>query len=133
MPRKPVVIDVTPLSQAGGTVNCIIDPPPAHKKNGKIRLDKGEAYTLQFNLRPGNLPTLKFKPDVGGSCDAFWSDASTCPSSSMNATQYPSQSLQGTKRLDVDVDVETGGSPLEIHYRLNFDQNRSFDPIIIHE
>jgi hypothetical protein len=49
----------------------------------------------------------------------------------MNVPQYPDQSLQGAKRLDVD--VEAAGLPLEIHYRLNFDQGRSFDPIIIHE
>ena len=84
-------------------------------------------------MRPGNIPTLKFKPEVGGICDAFWSDANDCPLSSTNVPQYPSQSLQGANRLEVDVDVETGGSPMEIHYRLNFDQERSFDPIIIHE
>lgn len=131
MLRERVEIDVTPLSQSDSTVNCSIDPPPAHKKNGNIRLDKGGSYTLQFNLRPGNIPTLKFKPEVGGSCDAFWSDGNGCPLSSMNVPQYPGQSLQGAKRLDVD--VEPVGSPAEIHYRLNFDEGRSFDPIIIHE
>jgi hypothetical protein len=133
MPRKRVEIQVTPLSQVGATVNCDIDPPPAHKKNGNIRLDKGDTYTLQFNLRPGNIPTLQFKPEVGGSCDAFWSQANICPLTSMNDPQYPDQSLQGVKRLDVDVDVEHGEGTVEIHYRLNFDQGRSFDPIIIHE
>jgi len=133
MPRERVLIDVTPLSESGGTVDCNIDPPPGHKKNGNIRLDKGNAYTLQFNLKPGAIPTLKFKPEAGGSCDAFWSCENTCPLSSMNVPQYPDQSLHGAKRLDVDVDVEQGGPPLEIHYRLNFDQGRSFDPIIIHE
>jgi hypothetical protein len=133
MPRKRVEIEVTPLSQTGSTVNCNVDPPSDHKKNGHIRLDKGETYTLQFNLRPGSLPTLQFKPDVGGTCDAFWSDPNLCPPSSMNAGQYSNPSLHGVKRLDVDVDVEPGGAPLEIHYRLNFDQERSFDPIIIHE
>ncbi len=133
MPRKRVEIVVTPLSQVGTTVNCDIDPPPAHKKNGHIRLDKGDTYTLQFNLRPGNIPTLQFKPEVGGTCDAFWSDPNACPLSAMSAPQYSNPSLHGAKRLDVDVDVEPGGDPLEIHYRLNFDQQRSFDPIIIHE
>ncbi len=131
MPRKRVEIEVTPLSESGGTVNCNIDPPSDHKKNGHIRLDKGDTYTLQFNLRPGNIPTLQFKPEVGGSCDAFWSDPEGCPLSSTSAAQYTNPSLHGAKRLDVD--VEASGVPLEIHYRLNFDQGRSFDPIIIHE
>ena len=45
MPRDQVAVDVTPLSQSGTTVDCRIDPPPGHNKNGKIRLDKGGTYT----------------------------------------------------------------------------------------
>jgi hypothetical protein len=133
MPRKQVEIDVTPVSQSGNEVNCSIDPPPGHKKNGHIRLDKGEAYVLRFNLRPGIIPNLQFKPLMGGNCDAFWSDPASCPLISTNAGQYSNPRLQNAKKLEVDVDIEPGGSPSEIHYRLNFDQERSFDPIIIHE
>lgn len=132
MPRKWVDIDVTPVSQVGSTVNCVIDPPSEHKKNGHIRLDKGETYRLRFTLRDGNLPNLQFKPQVGGSCDAFWSDQNTCPSSAMSAPQY-SDASNGPKKLEVNADVEPGGAPIEIHYRLNFNDGRSFDPIIIHE
>jgi hypothetical protein len=132
MPRKRVEIDVTPQFAHGDTIVCDIEPPSEHHKGGHIRLPKGRSYTLQFNLLPGTPADLHFKPDLNGKCEAFWSQAHECPQTATNAPQYKNARLDGSNRLEVDVDVEEGGDPNAIHYRLNFDDGRSFDPIIIH-
>lgn len=133
MSRKRVGIDVTPQFIHGDTIICDVDPPSEHRKGGHIRLPRGEAYTLEFKLLPGSPANLGFKPETGGQCNAFWSDTHQCPQHAMNAPQYKNPRLSAADRLDVDVDVEHGGEPSAVHYRLNFDDGRSFDPIIIHE
>lgn len=133
MPRKRIEIEVTPQLAQGDSVICDVAAPSEHHKGGHVRLKKGESYTLQFNLHPGSPTNLHFKPEQGGHCDAFWSDAHQCPQTSMNAPQYKDPRLNGPDSLEVDVDVEPGGDASAVHYRLNFDDGRSFDPIIIHE
>jgi hypothetical protein len=131
--NKRVGIDVTPQFVHGDTIICDVDPPSEHHKGGHIRLPRGETYTLEFRLLPGHPPNLHFKADEQGKCDAFWSDPHKCPQQAMNAPQYRDPRLNGPNNLVVDVDVEHGGGPVAVHYRLNFDDGRSFDPIVIHE
>jgi hypothetical protein len=131
--RKRVDIDVTPQFAHGHSIICDVDPPSEHRKGGHIRLKKGEPYTLQFDLRSGTPENLHFKPHQDGKCDAYWSDTHECPQRAMNAPQYKNPRLASADRLQVDVDVENDSDPVAVHYRLNFDDGRSFDPIIIHE
>lgn len=133
MSRKPIEIDVTPQFAHGDSVICDVAAPPEHHRGGHVRLKKGQSYTLQFELRPGSPANLHYKPAQNGHCDAFWSDVHQCPQTARNAPQYKDPRLGSPNRLEVDVDVEPGGDPTAVHYRLNFDDGRSFDPIIIHE
>ena len=133
MSRNRVEVQVTPQFAHGDSVICDVSAPSDHHKGGHLRLKKGQSYTLQFDLRPGSPDDLHFKPEQGGQCDAFWSDAHQCPETATNAPQYKDPRLSGPNRLEIDVDVEHGGDPSAVHYRLNFDDGRSFDPIIIHE
>ena len=131
--KKRVDIDVTPQFVHDDAIICDVDPPEEHRKGGHIRLTRGESYTLGFRLLPGRPPNVRFRRDQEGKCDAFWSDLHNCPQQAMNAPQYSEPRLSGPDRLEVDVNVEHGSEPAAVHYRLNFDDGRSFDPIIIHE
>jgi hypothetical protein len=133
MPRTRVEVDVTPQFAHGNAIICDVEPPSQHRKGGHLRLPKGSSYTLQFKLLPGAPADLHFKPEHDGACDAFWSDAHECPQHAMNARQYKNPRLVDADTLEVDVDVEHHEPPTAVHYRLNFDDGRSFDPIIIHE
>ena len=130
---KRVDVNVTPQFVSGDSIICDVDPPIEHSKGGHIRLPRGESYALAFKLLPGNPDNLRFKPDQNGKCDAFWSDAQGCPERAMNAPQYGDPRLSAPDRLEIEIGVEHSSDPLAIHYRLNFDDGRSFDPIIIHE
>ena len=133
MARNRVAIDVTPQFVHGHTIICDVDPPSKHHKGGHIRLPRGHSYTLEFKLQPGTPANLHFKPDQDGRCEAFWSDLHECPTHASNVPQYENPRLAAPDRIEVDVDVEQGGKPTAVHYRLNFDDGRYFDPIIIHD
>jgi hypothetical protein len=126
--RTQIAIDVTPLFRQKNMVVCDIDPPANYIKGGNVRLPQGN-YTLQFNLLDGTPAGLNFQPDKNGVCQAFWSNADDCPTHEMNDAQYHPTLVNGRT---VRVDVDTNGQNA-IHYRLNFDNNCNFDPIIIHE
>jgi hypothetical protein len=129
--RTPADIDVKPLFKQGHEVVCSVDGGN-FMKGGNIQLPKGQ-YTLTFNLLDGTPANLNFKPDNSqGECVAFWSDSADCPRNATNDSQYDPW-LHSSRTLKVDVDVDPGAPPEAIHYRLNFDNNCYFDPIIIHE
>lgn len=130
---KRVDVNVTPQFINGGSIICDVDPPIEHRKGGHIRLPRGDSYILAFRLMPGKPDEIRFKPDQNGKCDAFWSDAQGCPGRAMNVSSYGEPRLIAPDRLEVEINVEQGSDPAAIHYRLNFDDGRSFDPIIIHE
>jgi hypothetical protein len=133
MNRKRVEVDLTPQFVHAHTIICDVDPPKEHHKGGHIRLPRGQSYTLAFKLQPGSPANLHFKPDQGGKCDAFWSHPHDCPTHAMNVPEYEQPRLTAPDRLEVDVNVEHVGEPSAVHYRLNFDDGRYFDPIIIHD
>lgn len=131
-----VRIDVTPVFQQGNELFCAIDPPGANQQGGMIRLNRGTATTLRFDLQPHpNFPNLRFDPPNDGSnsgSEAFWCDANDCPTHSLMDPQYQNPQLSnGGARLEVDAAPGAAG-PSGVHYRLNFDNGCHFDPIIIH-
>jgi hypothetical protein len=126
--RTSITIDVTPRFRQKNMVVCYVDPPVNYTKGGSIRLPQGH-YTLEFRLLDGTPANLNFAPDKSGACQAFWSDADDCPTHEMNDPQYQPRLIDSRT---VSVDVDTNGQNA-IHYRLNFDNNCNFDPIIIHE
>lgn len=126
--RTAAGIIVQPLFKQGHEVVCSIDAGN-YMKGGNISLPQGH-YTLTFNLIDGEPRDLNFKEDDHqGNCMAFWSSQTDCPNNAMN--EYDPR-LENGRRLLVDVDVN-GATPQAVHYRLNFDNNCYFDPIIIHE
>ena len=129
--RTDITIDVTPLFKQGNEVVCAIDPPPGYASGGNIKLSKSGSYTLEFRLLAGTPAKLKFRPDQAGACKAFWSDAADCPTHDMNDQYYRNARLDDPTTLKVDVDPP--GADYAVHYRLNFDNNGHFDPIIINQ
>ena len=129
--RTPVAIDVTPLFRQGNTDVCSIESV-GYMRGGSVRLPKG-SYTLRFNLLNGDPANLDFEPDQNGVCVAFWSDENDCPRRAGNNGQYQNPRLVAPRILEVDVDVPQGAPPMAVHYRLNFNDNHNFDPIIIHD
>jgi hypothetical protein len=134
--RSPVQINVTPLFRQGNEVICDIQPPTANQKGGMIKLSRGNAYALEFTLQPGTPSGLKFRLPNDGSNDgsrAFWCDPTDCPSHTTLDPQYFNPRLSnGDLTLTVEADP-AGMAANAVHYRLNFDNNRYFDPIIIHD
>ena len=130
-PATPVSINVTPLFKQRNMVVCDIDPPANYEKGGNIKLAQG-SYTLEFSLLAGTPANLRFRAKPNGDCDGFWSNADDCPTHDMNDPQYSNPRLAngGSTLL---VDVSPSGQPNAIHYRLNFDNQCNFDPIIIHQ
>jgi hypothetical protein len=128
-PRTDVQINVKPLFRQRNTIVCDIDPPPGNSQGGNMHLPQG-SYLLKFNLLEGKMPDLQFKADQHGVCQAFWSDADDCPNNEMNNDQYSPTRKDGKT---IWVNVDTDGNQNAIHYRLNFDNNCKFDPIIIHD
>lgn len=125
-----VSVNVTPLFQTGRQVICDIDPPPGSKKAGMVRLNHGNACTLEFNLQPGNPSPLAFRTDS----DCFWWDTDDCPRNNANGCPPPYSNPRvdnGGSTLRIDVAPAPQNSA--VHYRFNFDNNRYFDPIIIRD
>jgi|SRR6476469_1903070 len=125
-----VPITVTPLFQKGPVVACDIDPPQNLHAGGHIKLSKNTNYILQFNLAGGTPGGIGFRPDKNGSCDAFWSDPNDCPRNQTNDPNYSPTRNSGTQ---VTVNVTAPGQDSCVNYRLNFDNNGYFDPVIIHQ
>jgi hypothetical protein len=132
--RTAIPIEVTPLFKQGNEVVCDIDPPPGYAKGGHIQLSNSSAYTLTFKLLPpvsGPLAGLKFDTDAAGACQGFWSNAADCPTHAMNDQYYQNPRLDPSDPNKLLVDVDTPGNDYAVHYRLNFNNNGRFDPIII--
>lgn len=120
-----ITINVTPLFQQRNQIICAIEPPQGNAKGGMVRLDKGKACTLQFVLQPGKPSPLGF--DLG---NGFTWASDDCPGNAAGASApYTVKDNDGTK---LTIDVGTANESA-VHYRLNFDNNRFFDPIIIRD
>lgn len=132
--RTDVTIRVTPVMQHKREVICDIQPDQGAKKGEKIRLGSGN-YTLKFELQPGTPSGIAFKTDdIHGNCRAIYFDEGGCPGNH-NGT-IPAGQLYEPKRIDdktLKVQADVSGNPYAIHYRLNFNDNRYCDPIIIHD
>ena len=127
--RSTVSVDVTPLFQQGNVVAC--DIGSSAMNGGGIKLDKKKAYTLEFNLKAGTPAGLKFRANKqDGSCDAFWSDPNDCPRNQTNVGSYVPTRTSDSK---VTVQVNAPGQDACVYYRLNFENGRYFDPIIVHQ
>lgn len=126
-----VTIGVTPLFRQRNMVVCAIDPPSTAQKGGSIKLPKGRSQ-IQFKLQAGLPGDLKFRTKASGESDGFWCNGDSCPSHEMYDSQYSNpQVLDNGTTLTVD--VNSSGQQNAVFYRLNFDNNCNFDPIIIHE
>jgi len=134
--RSPVPISVTPLFRQRNQVICAIQPPPGNQNGGMIKLSRGNGYTLEFKLQPGDPHPLTFRPPNDGSNDgsrAFWCDSDDCPPNASLDPQYVNPRLS-IDRLTLTVDANPAGANKNaVHFRLNFDNNCHFDPIIIHD
>jgi hypothetical protein len=131
MTGPTVKVDVTPLFTQGREVICAIDPQNSgNSKGGMLKLDKGQACTLEFNLQPGTPSNLAW--DSSG---AFSWDYNDCPGSNGTCPSPYAASAPNGATLSVAV----GAVPQEeaAHYRLNFTDanNKSwhFDPVIIRD
>lgn len=138
-PRSGVTIEVEPLFQQRNQVVCAIDPPGSNSKGGSVKLRRGQSYTLEFELQPVNppAPQVTFRSVPGNPTDgrdAFWCDADDCPRNAQMDAQYGNPRLSNAGRtLKVDVTPSSSSPPNAVHYRLNFEPNGFFDPIIIHD
>lgn len=139
MARRPITIDVTPKlvqNTAQGTlVLCEIDQSGggnSNVKGGLIKLRRGSDYQLTFQIQPGDVPGLQFDQGANG---AFWCDMDSCPGGPGNNSQgqlnNPRVDPHDPTKLTVDADPD--GTRNGVHYRLNFNNGGSFDPVIIHE
>lgn len=127
--RSPVTINVVPLFQQGNVVAC--DLVSADMNGGNLKLDKKKAYTLQFNLQAGTPTGLQFRANKqDGSCDAFWSDPDDCPHNQTNVAGYAPSRTSGTQ---LTVNVDAPGQNACVYYRINFENGRYFDPVIVHQ
>lgn len=134
--RNSMGIELTPVLQIGNTVVCEVDPKAGGGGSGKVKggvinLKKRDSYQLEFEIKDGNPPNLKFAP---AGDDAFWCGTGTCPTSKGNGSggvlYNPTVTASGSK---LTVDVDSSPSSGIYFYRLNFDNGGNFDPIIIHD
>lgn len=132
--RTNVSIDVTPVLQHKKEVVCDIEPQAGHKKGEKIQLKSGN-YTLRFELQPGAPSNVVFEADDNqGNCRAIYFDDDGCPENKNGS--MPAGQLYSPRRISdqiLEVDANVSGGPYAVHYRLNFNNNRYFDPVIIHD
>jgi len=133
--RAPVSISVTPVLEHKKEVICDIAPASGYGRGEKIHLKSGK-YKLKFTLRPGTPANVTFEPnDSSGNCRAIYFDDGGCPGNK-NGTIPTGQQFTPTRLDDttLEVDADVSGTPAyAIHYRLNFNDNRYFDPVIIHD
>ena len=130
--RTTVSIDVKPVIEHKKQVICDI-MPSSHNKGEKLQLKNGK-YRLEFNLVDGTPNDVAFETDNGSHCRAIYFDEDGCPGNNngnMPADQVFTPKRESDSKLVVEADVS--GDPYAVHYRLNFNKNRYFDPIIIHD
>jgi hypothetical protein len=126
-----VKVDVTPLFTQGREVICAIDPQNSgNSKGGMLKLDKGQACTLEFNLQPGTPSNLSW--DAAG---AFAWDYNDCPGPNGTCpSPYVASPPSGSK---LSVAVSSVPQDEAAHYRLNFTDGGGkswhFDPVIIRD
>lgn len=131
--RTAVSIDVQPVIEHKKQVICDV-LPATHAKGEKLHLPDGQ-YRLEFNLVPGTPNGVIFEADGGsGACRAIFFDEDGCPGNG-NGNMPHGQLFAATRISDTKlvVDADVSGAPYAMHYRLNFDNNRYFDPVIIHD
>lgn len=123
----PIKVQVTPLLRQGTSVYCDIDAAPGTPgkfvKGGNIKLPAGGEYDLTFELQPGNVSGLQFN-----SSDPFCSDSNNCPQMGQQNSQYSNATANGTT---LTVHAKPAQPKNACHYRLNFADGSSCDPIII--
>jgi hypothetical protein len=132
--RITVPIKVTPLFIHKKETICLIEPPSGNKKGEMLGLNRNQAYTLEFTLEqtpPSPGPqNLRFATNAS---DAFWCDEDDCPKHETLDGQYESPQVTNDGKTLLVTARPTGPDPSAVHYVLNFDNNTSFDPIIIHD
>jgi hypothetical protein len=131
MAGPPVKVDVTPLFTQGREVICSIEPQNSgNSKGGMLKLDKGQACTLEFTLQAGTPNGLAWDPS-----GAFTWDYNDCPGPNGTCpTPYAASAPVGAT---LKVAVSAVPQQEAAHYRLNFKDasNKSwhFDPVIIRD
>lgn len=116
-------INVTPTTHLkGDDVECDIDGRKVH--DDAIRLGRDDDYTLTFTLDPQG--AYKWAAQ-----DAFVARNGKCP----RAGAPSNGRYQIVDRQDYVLTVEARGNGNRevIHYRLNFDNGKTCDPIIIRD
>lgn len=130
--RTTVSIEVTPVIEHKKQVICDIIPS-SHKKGEKLQLKNGK-YRLEFKIVDGTPNDVTFETDDGSDCRAIYFDEDGCPGNK-NGNMPVNQVFTAKRKSDSEliVDADVSGEPYAIHYRLNFNNKRYFDPIIIHD
>jgi hypothetical protein len=131
MARMQRDVDVTPEIQIGNSVICWITAapgtPPGFVRDGVIMLPPGGSFEISFHLQPGKVPGLQYNPG-----DAFCTDFNGCPAlgTHNDGGQYSNPRVDNAGRTLV-IDADPNAPRNAVHYRLNFTNGVSCDPIII--
>lgn len=117
-------VTVTPGNPNGNAVPCQLHvAPPQYLVDGAIWLDPAQDYNIMFNIVAGNPRTW----DVAG--QPFCNMKGQCPAAAGGTQNGFNVTAKGPNAITVYVPAQ--GSRAVQHYRMNFDNGYSCDPIIV--
>jgi hypothetical protein len=125
-------VTVTPGNpKANKDVPCQLQvAPPQYLVDDAIWLDPGQAYDITFNLVGGVART--WSQQGSGENPPFCNTKGQCPDTSVGAQYGFTVTPGGPNKITVNVPSQgQSGTRAVQHYRMNFDNGYTCDPIII--
>ncbi len=123
---KSTNVTVTPVSMNGKSVECDISGPDVVDDAIFLGLDQG--YDLTFQLVSGPGGSLTFDQNK-----PFCNQSGKCPPELPGGSAHHPYSVTANSATSITVHCSPVNSKAVAHYRLNFADGSSCDPIIIHD
>lgn len=123
---KATSVTVKPASVNGKTVECDITGPDV--TDDAIFLGLNQGYDLTFQLVSGPGGSLAFHPNK-----PFCNQSGKCPPELPGGSAHPPYNVTAKSPTSITVHCSPVNSKAVAHYRLNFADGSSCDPIIIHD
>jgi hypothetical protein len=123
---RATTVTVKPLSVNGNDVECDILGPDV--TDDAIFLQQNQDYDITIKLVPGPAGSYKFhqtKP--------FCNRNAKCPPALPGGNALPPFSAQRVSDTELLISAAKVNGRAVAHYRLNFDNGQTCDPVIIHE
>lgn len=127
MPTTRITVTVTPGPPNGNEVPCQLHvAPPQFLVDDAIWLDPTQDYDITFNMVAGSARTWNV---AAGGPGPFCNIRGQCPAIAAGTSDGFAITARGPNAITVHVPAL--GTKAVQHYRMNFDNNLTCDPIII--